>query len=245
MKTWFTDLRKIALISLIATVAGAAIPAWKSIRQMIDIQATNPDMTWVTPAAVLIAFITATLPLFYFALFRNDGTLHFARRFRRLALAGALSLGLYVAIAVLEVIGVFGTSSTGSVLFHSRSNASEAAVSVLAQLSYVPVILLTIALYRQSDGESNTCPAISQLLRISATACVVVLGIGLAINAFRLLVSPLAYFLRSYAPPAVGESGSFVTIVARTLPEFLSSFGIFVAPYIFYKSRSQGDPEIG
>jgi hypothetical protein len=246
MKSWLTDLRKLALISLIALVLGSAIPAWNSLRQLAAVAAENPGMKpWVAIATVAGIVLSAALPIFYFALFRNEGSLHFATRFRPLAMAGAISLGLFVAMEMPSVIGAFGPSSTGSVVFHGKSNLYGAAISLLAQLSNLPMILLTIAFYRRSDGEPNSCPAISRLMRITATVAVVGVGIGLAFAAIRLLASPFAYFLvRNSALQAGREPWSFAKIVGRTLPDLLVNFGLLVAPYIVYKSRSVGDPEI-
>ena len=247
---WFTDLRRIACITFISGALGSFIPVWNSIQGMIALESANPESKlWMTPMIVLGGLITATMPMFYFALFRNEGTLHFARRFRPLALAGVFSLGLYVAVGVPKVIRSMHSIRTESVLFDGRSSTtsvSTIAGGLLAEFSDLGAILLLIAFFRHSNGEPNTKVPMSRLLSIAAKAAVIAFGLWSAINVVRLVLSPIAYSqVRNYALQVGREPPHFAGILADMIPALLSSVGLLIAPYIVYKSQTRGRGQAG
>jgi hypothetical protein len=248
--TWFTDIRKIACITFISGVLSALIPLWNATRSMIALESANPESKlWMTPMMVFAYLGTATMPMFYFALFRNEGPLHFPSRFRRLALAGILSLAVYVAMGIPKVIRTIHPVRTESVLFDGRSGAtsvSTIAGGLLAEFSDLGAILLLIAFFRHSNDEPHTNIPTPRLLSITAKVAIIAYGLWLAINVVRLALSPIAYSqVRDYALRVGSQPPRFAEILADMMPALLSSVGLLIAPYIVYRSQKRAGEQPG
>lgn len=80
-----------------ASVLGLAMPLWNGAASMAEMQSARPQW-WAIPAAVVVFLFTATLPVFYFALYHDDGGLRFSTPLRRLALLAALALAVETAL---------------------------------------------------------------------------------------------------------------------------------------------------
>jgi membrane-bound ClpP family serine protease len=90
----FSDIRKIALITFIAAVLGLLIPVWRLTQQAAAIGLP----VWARVPVLLFGYLfTAIMPVFFFALYRNQGTLRFSKHLRLLSLIAALVFGLIVA----------------------------------------------------------------------------------------------------------------------------------------------------
>ena len=88
---WLTDLRKIALVACIASVLSLPISLWNAIRSLMATESAHPGVKWwIIPVSALMLFVTAIMPAFYFALYRDERTFRIPKRLRPLALAGAL-----------------------------------------------------------------------------------------------------------------------------------------------------------
>jgi len=244
---WFTDVRKIAFITFVTSLLGLLIPGWNSTQEMIGLESTHPQSKlWMTPMLVLGYLVTATMPMFYFALFRNEGTLHLPRRFRPLALVGILGLGLYMAVGLSEVIKILRPLWTETKLFEGRSGATSGAGAVFAELSNLAAILLLIAFFRQAIDRPHAEIPVSRLLSIATKAAVIAFGLWSAFNVVRLVLSPLVYSqLRNYALQVGREPPQFGSILAEVIPAVLASTGLFIAPYIVYKSQARGGGKPG
>ena len=100
--------------------------------------------------------MSVILPLFYFALYRNRGTLHVPTRLQLLALVIAVLFGMIVAIEILARIESLGLMKSQSVLVHQRQLWSVRDFSTtFAQLSDFAYILLLITIYRQANDECD------------------------------------------------------------------------------------------
>jgi hypothetical protein len=90
---WLSDVRKSALIAFVAAVLGLLIPLWRLTQQAAGLRSP----IW---GAVLIVFgyvFSAIMPVFYFALFRDDGTLRIPKHLRWLVLTTTVVFGLFSA----------------------------------------------------------------------------------------------------------------------------------------------------
>lgn len=175
------SIRKIALITFVATVLDLVRPLWNVAQTAMEIGASHPLWKWwITPAmAVVVLPLSAIMPVFYFALYRNEEPLEFPRRFRPLSLAAALTLTIVTARGLLKRVGLFN------------------------ELSNLAYILLLFAFYRHSNLESaqtNVAACGSRLLAFITRVAVMFWGIIVAILVVRLFLMPYVYFqLRDYA----------------------------------------------
>jgi hypothetical protein len=79
---FFSDIRKIALIAFIAALLGLLIPVWRMTQQVAAVQLP----VWARAPVILFGYLfSAIMPVFYFALYRNEGTLRFPKHLRQLS----------------------------------------------------------------------------------------------------------------------------------------------------------------
>ena len=244
MTIWVTDLRKIAFLAFISSVLSLLTPVWNTTQTIMAFESTHPQSKiWMIPTILLVCLITASMLMFYFALFRNDRTLHFPRRFGPLALVGVVSLGVYVVLGLPGVVRSLNVYWTGTKLFDGRSGATSVS-TIAGEVSNLATILLLIVFFRQANDEPHAEVPISRLLDVATKVAVIAYGLWSAFNLVRLIVSPLIYSqLRDYALQVGREPPEFRSILAEVLPALLSSLGFLIAPYIVYKSRTKGGGE--
>jgi hypothetical protein len=106
-------------MTCMALVLSLLMPMWNAAQKMAALESTHPRW-WIIPGAAMGALFTTTLPVFYFALYRNKGTLRFSRRLWLLALMAALALGIDAAVGLPGWIGSLGQAGTRSVLTPER-----------------------------------------------------------------------------------------------------------------------------
>jgi hypothetical protein len=240
---WFTDLRTIAFLNFVVSVSGLVAPIWRATQSMAAMESTRPQSKfWIIATMVLALLMTVVMPLFCFALFRNDGVLYFPRSIRPLAMTGVFSFVACVETTLPEVIrslSLYWVQAHASGLSGVRS-VSATAEALLGEFSNAVFILLLVAFYRQADDESLTDAEISRLLEITSKVALVAMGLWLGFNVIRLLLSPLGYSqLRDYAQRVGKPTPKFGRMVAEIIPALTSSLGFLMAPYIVYKSQIQ------
>ncbi len=204
-------LRKIALVTCLAMVMSLPIPMWTATRAMLAIPSAHSLFGW---SALILAYIfSAILPVFYFALYRNEGTLRLPGRLRFVSLAGAVAGGIVVAAGITQWAGSFRISLTTTKM-------------LLSEFASLACILLLITLFRQATNSPYKDVPISRLLSVMTSVAVIAGGIWITFN-----VVAFAVTLRIAASP--GQESDIRTGAIRTL---LEQACLFTAPYIVFKS---------
>ena len=94
------DVRRAALVACAATVLSLAMPVWNSARQMFA-RGSNIGQLGTIALMVVVYLFTAIVPLFYFALYRNEGDLLISRNMRWVAMTAAVVIG-FLGIAAIS-----------------------------------------------------------------------------------------------------------------------------------------------
>ncbi len=161
---------------------------------------------WIVPVIAFGYLFSTIMPVFYFALYRNEGTLRFPKHLRLLSLTTALVFGLFAAWNLSVWIGSIGSywraismldwrSGGASILAVARDPRTlNQVASLLDECSNLAYILLLIAFFRHADNESTGAP-VPGLLGFVTKAAVILYGIWVAFNLVRLAAIP---FIQSY-----------------------------------------------
>jgi hypothetical protein len=244
-------IRKAALIACIAGALSALIPLWNGVLMMGAAALNRPLDFWLVAMALLA---TCTMPVLTFSLFRNEGTLHFPKQIRQLALGAALSLGLLLILSLPQWIGLLGpyfsalrtvqwsagTIAIWSVLRDPRTIYHV--TTLLAEVSSLAMIVLLISFYRYRNDEAGSGVAVSGFLRIATRTTVVIWGIWLGFNIIRGLLAPYTYLqLRNYAAQMHRPAPEAISVVGELLKTMLSVACLFCVPYIVSRSL-EGSP---
>jgi hypothetical protein len=231
----FSDIKKIALITFIATVLGLLIPVWRLTQQV----AATRLPVWARVSFILFGYLfSAIMPLFYFALYRNEGTLRFPIHLRRLSLITALLFG---AISMLDWKRV-GSASIVAIARDPRM-IDQIAI-LLGECSNLAYILLLLAFFRQADGSfTPTDVPVSRLLSFVTKAALTLWGIWVAFNLVRVVVAPFAYAV------AVSKAGRtplpLSGMMLEVIQMLLTQACLFIAPYVVYNSWLRRDETPG
>jgi hypothetical protein len=233
------SIRTAALVAFVGAVLGLLMPLWNATQSVMNVVSSHPGWKWwVSPMAVLVvAPLAASMPAFYFALYRNRKPLRFSRRFRLLSLAAALIVGIVTVVVLSESVGVLGLGGKTSVLPEVRDGwnigRTAALVGGISNLTYIPLLL---SIFQRCDLESSEIASTSDLFRFITKTAVMVWGTLLAMSVLRLVFIPVGYFqLRDYLlrtgrrPPEVSDmmAEPFLTLVVQGC--------LFVAPFIVYR----------
>jgi hypothetical protein len=218
------------------------MPLWNCVRSAIAID-ENYQTRWAVPLMLIVAVTSLTVPLFYYCLSSNHGTLQLSRRMQSLCSAGVLALVAAVVIALPMVIRPFVPQDI-SVLTHERTSWTIADLSnLITLLSNVVYALPLIALSAMPRDISEPQHSASRLLRVVATTVTIVGGLIVSLLLLRLVLMPLTYpGLRDAAlqigrtPPKLG------TMVGESAWMALEQFGLFVAPYVVWRSTRRAGP---
>ncbi len=135
---WLTDIRTAALITFVISVTSLLPALWAPVTGIIAVESEHPEFkVWATPMMLLTLLLTVTLPVFYFALFRNEEPIRIPRRLRPYALVGILGLGIFVVSTLPEFVRFFsGYWSLSTRLFGGGTPSGwEATKLVLAEVS--------------------------------------------------------------------------------------------------------------
>jgi hypothetical protein len=171
------------------------------------------------PSSALILCFSAIMPLFYFALARDEGSMRFPRYLRKVALVAALSGGI-VAVLRLQaarepwnwssVIGLLGT--VGSLL-----------------------LLLVISLQRLEPPHSQVPPS-TFLVRTTRVA-VVVWGAWVAFQFVRLAITASTYGQVTQIAAQVGRAApARQDMMLDVILTFGSQAALLAAPFIVWRS---------
>lgn len=261
---WFTDIRKVALITFIASALSLPIPVWNAMQTWVAIESTRPQIKWWMIPVVLFTYLfAAILPAFYFSLFRNKGTLRFPKRLRLLALAGACTYTVIVLIALPEWGRSWGPYVTAMTMLDWRAGATNVLTfvrdprtigqlsTVLGEFSNLASIMLLIAVFRWAGDPLDTDVPTSKLLRLVTKVAVITWGLVVAFLLVRLASMPFIFFqLRESLvkigrrPPLLGD------MMAEAMRTLLSQACLLAVPYIVYRSQrkrveSPVDPQSG
>lgn len=252
--SWFTDLRKAALIASIATLLDTSIPGWNAMRSALAIESTHPSWKWwVTPFSALAGLLLLTLPAFYFALYRSEGSIRLPRRLRLLSLAAALTLGILTAAAFWGWAGSLGLfwktmqliawqgGATGVLVALGTPIAISNVSVVLTEFSNAASLLLLIALYRQTNNGSLAEVSPSRLLRFVTKITVIWWALWLALLVLGVVLTPYLYFHHFQTSASLGFGRTpppLAAIMARAIRKLLAQFCLFAAPYIVYKGSA-------
>jgi len=193
------------------------------------------------------------MPMFYFALYRNEGTLHFEKNLRRLSLAAAFVFGFFVAAGLPGSIRYFGSywsaistldwrsGGATSILAVARDPRTISQISTLLGLcSSLCYVLLLVAFFRQTDVESSDSIGIPVSRRFSfvTKAALIIWSVWIAVILVRVVTTPLlrTYTLnRGLVPPPLSR------MMPNMIQTLLIQACIFVAPYVIYNSWLRSD----
>jgi hypothetical protein len=245
-------LRKIALFASIAGATSALIPLWNGVLMMGAARARPLDF-WLVAVALLAS---ATMPVFNFALYQNQGTLYFSRYLRYLALAAAIVLTLLLAMGLPQRIGLLASylSALRTVPWRTGTVAMWSVVrdprtiyhvsTVLAEISDLALILLLMSFFRQKDDLAQSDVPASRFLQVAARATTVVWGLWLFFNMIRGILAPYTYLqIRNYAAQTGRPAPTAADIVGELLRAMLSAACWFSVPYIVYRSLTPSRTE--
>ena len=246
---WFTDLRSTALIACATGVLSLRVPAWNAIRTISA--ATSPTNAFWRLAGITVLVLTilfsAIVPLFYFALYRNEAMLYFPKRLRLLALIAAVTFFVIVLTTLPAWIRSLGAYFAVLAAFDWRIGAASVLVFVrdprtigqlstlLGEASNIACILMLNAIFRSANEPLQADISVSKLLRVMTKAAVITWRIVLVIILVRLAALPYVLFrLRNDALQLGRTPPTFGDILA--IRESLQWPCLFAAPYIVYKS---------
>jgi hypothetical protein len=232
------DIRTAALITSITGVLAIVKPAWDATRSMTAAQSNHPRW-WINPMMIAMGIFSAILPLFYFALYRNQGTWQIPRRLRLLSMAAAILLGMIVAIGLPAWIESLGLMKSQSVLSQERELWVGDLAQILGQLSNFAYILVLVTIYRQVERYPQV-PS-SKLLAIVTRIAVIFYGLWVTFNLIRLALTPYSYSqLRDFALRVGRTPPPFQELVKEAIRAVLMGSCMFAAPYIVWATlRSQ------
>ena len=245
------DIKRTALVVSIASVLAVVIPVWQAMQQMAALESSRPTMRqWTIPLSVFAWLFTAIMPLFFFALYRNEGTLRFTKSIRLCSLFTAVLFGFLVALDLWEWSGSLSSywaamkladwkSGAMDLVWAARNPQTIVQVSaVLDELDNVAYILLLLLFWHQPDGESSDVQVpVSRLLRFVTQVALIAYGLWVAFNLVRLVVTPYFYFQIRNAASRIGRQPRPLELVmANTLRMLLEQACLLMAPYIVYNS---------
>jgi hypothetical protein len=228
---WFTDIRKVALITCVAAVLSLLIPVWHMTQQLVAIGSTRAPW-WSVLTLVLAYLLTPILPLFFFALYRNETALRFSKRLRQLSLAAALVFGAIVAIGLVEWIGSLGATSA---LVGARDPRTISDASVLlSEFSNLACILLLIAFFGQASERTQTEGHVSRLLSFVTKLAVIVGALVVAFALVHLVLTPYSYFQFRNALQIGRRPPPLAAMLAQAIRTLLTQVCLYTAPYVVY-----------
>jgi hypothetical protein len=243
MGTWLTDIRKTALVALVAAVFGAAYPLGTFIRTARSALANGSwfffrvrDIPWYFfPMFALIfalmIFCVAASFGFPVALYRSKVELRISIRLRHLALLAASVSTLNLLWHLYPWLQFYWTQ------FPQRGAMASVTVFTFEQLSGVAYILFLIAIFRHPDESSVSDTRDGRLLRRFAKISVVfwsLVLVGVAVGAVSWA------FEYPHFQELARQSGRQLPSLRSELSDraryFLDAALLMVPPYIVHRS---------
>jgi hypothetical protein len=229
---WYRDVAKTSLIACIASAVSLVSPLREAVRLVFE------GRTVAAPLVALAALLTLVTPLFYLCVFRDlqERELLLSNRLQLLSSAAALALLAATAASLPEWIRAFTPGSDASVLA-ARESHLPALLNGLANLA---AMLPLIALSAQPAAESGLRTTVSPLLRVVAAVAAIAFGLFTAFSAIGLIVSPwTASQAHSLAVQAGRNAPGLARVAGQAARSLLGQFGLFVAPYVVWRSTSR------
>lgn len=159
-----------ALVTCAAMVISLPIPMWAATQRMLAMHSAHSLYWW---SSMVVAYLfSAILPVFYFALYRHEGTLRLTKTLRFFSLGGAVC-GVIVMAAGWPVTTIR---------------------TLLSDCATLACVLLLIALFRATAAADVP---VSGLLRAMTKVAVIAGGLWLVLNLLALFVAPGAGAIRT------------------------------------------------
>jgi hypothetical protein len=211
------NLRKAAFLTFITGAVSLPWPLWNAINRVLALGVARSHW-FVLPVTLFVICLTAMMPAFYFALFRDAGPMRFSRGLRKLALLAAVALCIVAGIRASAGLHVTWYAVPG----------------LLSGACYV---LLLITMSRENSEETARETPPSDLLVSLTKLTVVVWGLWVAFQFVRIAFVVFTYsqlqqnaFQVRRAPPSFGE------MVVDVVLAFVSQANLLAAPYIVWRS---------
>lgn len=221
-------LKKTALIAFVAGLLSLPLPVWNAVTQTLEvIGSAHRQWIWLLiPVVVLALTVTATMPAFCFALYRNERTLRIPKRLRSLSLAAAIILAGVVAVGSVDLIRSVGI----------HSPVSQVA-GLLGELSNLSFILLLTAFFRQTDIQTYNGAPVSRFLTLTTNVAVIAWAVFLLGLLLGLVLTPYGYFqLLRDASPKGRMLPPLAPSMMQAVRRLVAQACLFAVPYIVYRS---------
>lgn len=215
------DLKRAALVSTIGTTLGFIGSFWTarmSIRSITSIQPTWK--WWFIPLIVTVGLLDATLPLFYFALYRFNGTLKFPKWSRTTA--------IFVACALVVV-------SCAEALNLMRLRIFPAMPHYLSFLAELCCAVLLLQVYRTEIAENPTpLPRETGFFAITRAAGTWG-GLWMAIGCFQLVATPFVFAVVRHVASRNGRpSPHFTYLLIQNVEKLANILCLWMTPWLIY-----------
>jgi hypothetical protein len=231
-------IRKIALVTFIASILSLLAPAWNFTQTMVGIVSRQSASGWRVIPMALFAFLSSVImPVFFFALYRNEGTLRIPKPVKLLSKAAALILALFVVSALwTEFLDPGFTARGGSSDGEARTIGHI--VGLLSTFSNAALLLLLVAFNLHTNQESTPDVPGSRLLDQVTKVAVVFNGLVLAFLVVRCLLTPYTYStLKDFALQNGRTLPPFSALLEEAIRTLVLQACLFTAPLVVFKSQ--------
>jgi hypothetical protein len=229
MITFFTDIRRSALLAFCCTILTIAIPLWNTIRSTMETFSRPELQSWKAPAVIFALLFAAIQPLFYYALYRSPWHLDISEESRLVCLIAAIGFGLLVSIAMIQNAASFDFYNA------PLRDLALTLIGDLAGLSY-PALLIAL---RQHEGDSLSGTSTGTFLNGVTKIALVAGGIGIAVAILQLFGAVWAHFsLREQALQNGVTLPPLPPQIVKFSQSALSQACLFTAPWVVYKSQT-------
>jgi hypothetical protein len=229
-------VKRAAFVACITTALGLAIPMSNFTRRMLALESYGGKLGTIAVILVLYVF-TAIVPLFYFALYRNQADLLISGRMRWMAITGAAVIGILSIAAMPTWIGSFQRES----VLHStpRPWTIGDISTALGHIADLAVIALLAALFRLAgNGPSGGPVTVSKLLRVVTKIAVISGGIVAVGCVVGLAATPWVYSYIRDRSLEMGHSNAnwtFTRLALDRVRAALAVISLYVAPFVVWR----------
>lgn len=229
------SIKRTALLAFVATLLSLVMPVWNAVQIMMKIGSDHLAVKLSTiPATLLIILLSAIMPLFYFAVYRDPDPLRFSRRFRPWIFAAALLSAWITFVAFAQSVRGFGLGGASSLTgMRSAWNMGQI-VGFIGPISDLSYLLLLVAFFQHANDEFTEVQSSSALLFVSTKVAVIVWSVIVVIAVIRVLLTPYTFSqLRDYAAQ-MGRSPRLWDLLQESIASLVSQGVLLVAPFIVY-----------
>jgi hypothetical protein len=243
-------MRKLALFTCIASALTLIRPLAKLLS---TVRHLPPRGIWadisIVSTTALALLVAGVVLLFYFALYRDRGTLQASGRLRLLCRAAAFLLGIMAAVDLPMRLSAFAVDWTNAMDLDWRSGGpaistalwapSTLAIAnnVLDLLSNVLSIALLMVLSRVPDNNPSEAAPVGRLLREVSAVAVILLGLVLLGQLIGLFATPYSYSLiRDLSNQAGRTPPRPVEFVVPLIRGAAAGACGFLVPFLVYRS---------